>query len=41
VLVTPVPVELRAGVVFSKVGGKILLTEGRNFLKLFLRQLLA
>jgi glycosyltransferase involved in cell wall biosynthesis len=40
VLVTPVPVELRAGVVFSKVGGKILLTEGRNFLKLFLRQLL-
>jgi glycosyltransferase involved in cell wall biosynthesis len=40
VLVTPVPVELRAGVVFSKVGGKILMTEGRNFLKLFLRQLL-
>jgi glycosyltransferase involved in cell wall biosynthesis len=41
VLVTPVPVELRTGVVFSKVGGKILMTEGRNFMKLFLRQLLA
>jgi glycosyltransferase involved in cell wall biosynthesis len=41
VIVTPVPVELRAGVVFSKVGGKILMTEGRNFMKLFLRQLLA
>jgi glycosyltransferase involved in cell wall biosynthesis len=40
VLVTPVPVELRSGVVFSKVGGKILLTEGRNFLTLFLRQML-
>jgi glycosyltransferase involved in cell wall biosynthesis len=37
--VTPVPVELRSGVVFSKVGGNILLTEGRNFLKLFFKQL--
>lgn len=36
--VVPVPVELRAGVVFSKVGWKILLTEGRNFLWLFLRR---
>lgn len=35
--VTPVPVELRPGVVFSKVGWKILATEGRNFLKLLLR----
>lgn len=36
--VDPVPVELRPGVVFSKVGWKILATEGRNFLNLFLRQ---
>lgn len=36
--VTPVPVELRQGVVFSKVGWKILATEGRNFLKLFIQQ---
>ena len=39
VRVTPVPVELRAGVVFSSVGWKILATEGGNFLRLFLRQL--
>lgn len=32
--ITPVSVELREGVVFSKVGYKVLLTEGRNFLKL-------
>ena len=38
VQVEPVPVELRPGVVFSKVGWKILATEGRNFLHLFLRQ---
>lgn len=38
VQVDPVPVELRPGVVFSKVGWKILATEGRNFLNLFLRQ---
>lgn len=37
--VTPVPVELRPGVVFSSVGWKILATEGGNFLHLFLRQL--
>ena len=36
--VTPVPVELREGVTFSKVGWKILLTEGRNFLWLLLRK---
>ena len=36
--VAPVPVELRAGVVFSKVGWKILSAEGRNFLQLFFRQ---
>jgi glycosyltransferase involved in cell wall biosynthesis len=35
VTVTPVPVALRPGVVFSKVGWKILLTEGRNFMKLW------
>ena len=39
VRVTPVPVELRPGVVFSSVGWKILATEGGNFLRLFLRQL--
>lgn len=38
--VRPVPAELRPGVAFSKVGWKILATEGGNFLKLFLRQLL-
>lgn len=37
VLVTPVPVALREGVIFSKVGWKILLTEGKNFLKLLLK----
>jgi glycosyltransferase involved in cell wall biosynthesis len=37
VQVTPVPVELREGVVFSKVGWKILLTELRNFASLLLR----
>lgn len=37
--VYPVPVELRPGVVFSKVNWKILATEGRNFLQLFVRQL--
>ena len=37
VTVTPVPVELRDGVAFSKVGWKILATEGRNFLQLLLR----
>lgn len=36
--VTPVPVELREGVVFSKVGLKILATEGRNFLKLLIKK---
>lgn len=34
VAVQPVPVELREGVVFSKVGKKVLMTEARNFLKL-------
>lgn len=38
VQVTPVPVELREGVTFSKVGWKILATEGRNFLWLLLRK---
>lgn len=38
VTVTPVPVELRDGVTFSKVGWKILITEGRNFLWLLLRK---
>jgi glycosyltransferase involved in cell wall biosynthesis len=38
VKVTPVPVELRPGVVFSKVGWKILATEGRNFMGLLVRQ---
>jgi glycosyltransferase involved in cell wall biosynthesis len=38
VKVTPVPVELRPGVVFSKVGWKILATEGRNFGGLLWRQ---
>ncbi len=37
VAVTPVPVELRAGVTFNKVGLKILATEGKNFLQLLLR----
>jgi glycosyltransferase involved in cell wall biosynthesis len=35
--VTPVPVELRVGVEFSKVGWRVLATEGGNFLKLLLR----
>lgn len=38
VAVHPVPVELRSGVVFSKVGWKILATEGLNFLKLLTRR---
>jgi glycosyltransferase involved in cell wall biosynthesis len=38
VTVTPVPVELREGVVFSKVGRKVLVAEGRNFLRLALRK---
>lgn len=38
VAVTAVPVELRDGVTFSKVGWKILATEGRNFLRLLLRR---
>jgi len=38
--VTPVSVELREGITFSKVGSKILMTEGGNFMKLFLRNLL-
>lgn len=37
VRVTPVPVQLRPGVVFSKVGWRILATEGRNFLRLLFR----
>ena len=37
VAVTPVSVELRPGGVFSKVGWRILATEGRNFLKLLFR----
>lgn len=37
--VTPVTVVLRKGVTFSKVGLKIIATEGWNFLKLFVRQL--
>lgn len=37
VQVTPVPVELRDGVTFSKVGWRILATEGRNFLWLLLK----
>lgn len=37
--VTPVPVDLRPGVVFSSVGWKVLSTEGFNFIKLFFRQL--
>lgn len=38
VQVTPVPVELRDGVTFSKVGWKILATEARNFLGLLVRR---
>lgn len=38
VAVTPVPVQLREGVVFSKVGIGILATEGRNFLKLLVQR---
>jgi glycosyltransferase involved in cell wall biosynthesis len=37
VSVTPVPVTLREGVTFSKVGWGILVTEGRNFLRLLWR----
>lgn len=36
VRVTAVPVHLREGVVFSKVGWRVLATEGRNFLSLLL-----
>ncbi len=36
--VTPVPVQLRDGVVFSKVGWRVLATEGRNFLWLLWRK---
>lgn len=39
VTVTPVPVELREGVTFSKVGWKILATEGRNFLWLLFKNM--
>ena len=35
--VTPVPVQLRDGVMFSQVGLKILATEGLNFLKLLFK----
>ena len=38
VSITPVQVELRESVVFSKVGWKILATEGRNFLWLLFRR---
>lgn len=38
VSVTPVPVQLRDGVVFSKVGLSVLMTEGRNFLKLLFKK---
>lgn len=38
VRVTPVPVELREGVVFSQVGWKILATEGSNFMRLLLNR---
>lgn len=38
--ITPVQVELRESVVFSKVGWKILATEGRNFLWLLFRRLI-
>ncbi|MCC6282447.1 MAG: glycosyltransferase [Saprospiraceae bacterium] len=37
--VTPVQVELRESVVFSKVGWKVLATEGRNFLWLLFKRL--
>jgi len=36
--ITPVQVELRESVVFSKIGWKILVTEGRNFLWLLFRR---
>lgn len=36
--VTPVPVELREGVTFSKVGWSILATEGKNFLWLLFKK---
>ena len=36
--VTPVPVQLREGVVFSKVGMRVLATEGKNFLKLLMKK---
>lgn len=37
-IVQPVKVELKEGVVFSKVRMKVLLTEGYNFLKVLFRQ---
>ncbi|MBL7828391.1 MAG: glycosyltransferase [Saprospiraceae bacterium] len=37
VKIYPVPVDLREGVVFSKVGWKILFTEAGNFLKLLFK----
>lgn len=40
VQVTPVPVALRPGVVFSQVGWRILATEGRNFLRLLWKKIL-
>lgn len=38
VLVTPVPVQLRDGVTFSKIGLAVLATEGQNFLKLLIKK---
>ncbi|MFN0033429.1 MAG: glycosyltransferase [Saprospiraceae bacterium] len=38
VRVTPVPVELRQGVAFSKVGWKVLVVEAANLLRLLLRR---
>jgi glycosyltransferase involved in cell wall biosynthesis len=35
--ITPVPVQLREGIVFSKVGWKILATEMRNFIGLLIK----
>jgi hypothetical protein len=37
VKVTPVQVELREGVVFSKVGWKVLAAEGKNFIRLLFK----
>ncbi len=38
VIITPVPVELREGIIFSKVGWKILATEMRNFIGLLIKK---